>query len=627
MKVKSYGFSGGSGMRDGDYIRKVKKGGSGRHVEGSEQGAPTNSAMALPTISPEKANAWYTGSHARSESPDTSEGTATPTSSFLASVSTHPHLPRSASPSGPLSLSLPPQLPPPRSLPPPTPDSADYPSSVGRPQKKRQSLLAGLSQAQMKRISMALEEIEGRLQKETPNGMSGLDEVEEILQNSAHVSHARLPSDARSERTQHSVASSLVPYSPSPSDVAGRLNRHVTEPVSPPKLPASQRSHNLLAHVQETRPSPSSQPFLPHAVSEEPDFTAPRPILTPSRTQPVRHLPTNASSSSSSQLPLAPMYIPGQPRPVGAMHRSTDSTDSISSRSATSINQPLSPSQRSSISSSKRARSDSTSSSMRGPLIIVPRGSSLARSQSVSQGSDGEHGPSFAEGSRQSEDVPSTAPVTSRRMGSFSLGEALDGRRVSSPLAMLPPTPTATIEEAEEASEIDDRYIPNDRKVVMPRIQPVWSRRSVAESRRESYTSLQPGQSALGWALDVHSNTMSRPVSAEGEMDGSSDSKGQLRAISLAGTLRKESSMGSFNSDFAEPLSDDVHFSAYSSASLITPGEENEDYGKILRKLSGVGSEEMSILQDKLVERAKLEREALRGALDESPPVPVSFTV
>ena len=47
----------------------------------------------------------------------------------------------------------------------------------------------------------------------------------------------------------------------------------------------------------------------------------------------------------------------------------------------------------------------------------------------------------------------------------------------------------------------------------------------------------------------------------------------------------------------------------------------------MLRKMSGVGKQEMAALQEKLVERAKTEREAMRTALDESPLLPVSGVV
>lgn len=606
MKIKSYGFSGSSGMRDGDYMRKVKKSASGRHLNGSENGTPTKGTTPLPAISPEKANAWYDYRLNRPDSPETSEGTATPTSLARAAFSPASRNPRTISPSPSSSLDLPPQPPLPRFLPPPTPDSADYQPTSGRPQRKRQSLLAGLSQAQMKRISMALEEIEGKLQKGPSNGMLALDEQEEML-----------------EKSSHPMTTSLLPFLSSPSSKRAIEEEESSsyKPDSSSKLPASPRSRNLVAHVQDSSPPPAIQPILLRSTSAEPEGVAPRPILTPSRTQPLRHMPKQSASSSSSQIPVVPCYIPGQPRPVRATHRSEGS---ISSQSVSSASRPISSSSvATSTSVINRSRSDSTPSPVRGPVTIAPRTSSLARSKSVSQSANPKLELGVGGPSRTSGQTPPPSQSAVRNSGNSVLGEHLIDRRLSSPFSVLPPTPAETIEEDDETSDPEHDIGSRPFQLIMPEIKPVWSRRSVADSRRESESDVQRAQSTLGSGRHRQSQTMSRSVSQEGTIESSAESSGPSRAGTPTITLRRQRSEDSLGSSFARPTSDEIRFGDSCPDSPITPNDNDEEVAQMLRKLSGVTKEELVGLQVKLVERAKQEREALRGASDESPLVPV----
>jgi hypothetical protein len=379
VRTKSYGFSGGSSLRDGDYIRKVKKSASHRNLSGSvssrrsnksddSQGTPTKEQEQdpLPSLPSERLKAR---SSARPESPS-SERTATPTPV----VSPRTRAGRSHSPSSSLTLNLPPQPPVPKTLPPPTPDSE--PGTSVRPPRKRQSLLAGLSPAQMKRISAALEEIEGEL-KYRPSAaaeqsLGGLDEEEEML-DTDQIGRVRRVSNAKSEASSHSTSSTVFPYHVSPTSSHFTASvQPPTEPSSPSRLPPSPRSHNLLAQVA------GDVPPLPRLT--ETILTAravPVPILQPSRPTPARHTPSLSNASSSSVMSAVPGYVPGQPRPVGSVYR----TDS--SRSNTPTNVFHSPANSSSAttpsSPSIRARSGSS------PQPIAPRTSSLARSQSVNQ--------------------------------------------------------------------------------------------------------------------------------------------------------------------------------------------------------------------------------------------------
>ncbi len=205
----------------------------------------------------------------------------------------------------------------------------------------------------------------------------------------------------------------------------------------------------------------------------------------------------------------------------------------------------------------------------------------------------------------------------------MQLGEAFVDRRISSPLAILPLTPGATIEEDDETSDDDDRLLAVTRDMEMPEIKPVWSRRSVADSRRESESDIQRAQSALGWALGGDTSGLSRSVSQEGTIDGSSESWNHHQAQSPS-SIQRQDSLESLSSDFVGLPYDEVRFSR-SYDSPITPNDDLGEDVEILRKLSGVGKEELAMLQEKLVDRAKLERQALRGAGGDSPSVAVTY--
>ena len=609
VKIKSYGFSGAAGMRDGEYLRKVKKSSGGQHQEGSDKTTPPKQTAVLPTISAERANAWYAGKQHRPDSLEKIEGTAavTPITSIVSSGSPASRLGLGEH-SSPLSqLNRPPQLSFTMAMGPPTPDSGGNARITG-PTNKRQSLLTGLSQAQMSRISMALGEIEGRLQVGSSDDFIREMDEENWSPNLAAGSPS-LTSDSPSDqsRTPPLFAHTMLPTAYHFATTSRPETKGITSPL---RLTTSPRSHNLSAQIEPIHASPPPQPILARAATEQPASAIHRPILSPSTTQPTRHMHTHSITSSSSRASPVPGYIPGQPRPVGAVHRSDVS---MSPRSGTPVHRTGSPSSLISLSPVSRARSGSTPSPM-GPIAITPRSSSLARSKSVSQG------PSAAGPSRTINDAPTSGILGSPRSGLADLGDPNVARRLSSSMSMFPRGSAGIIEEGDETSDVESDRIAAHRALVMPTIKAVLDRRRVADSRPEAEldsqraTSMPPAGGSTGQTMPL-----SRSVSPEGFNDDSIESWNQRYKT----VLRKEISLDSLSSGFAGPVFDEVQFTGSCPESPITPPQEERSYGDILWEMSGLGREEMSVLQRKLVERAKLEREDLRGGLNESPLFPV----
>ncbi|KAK4684811.1 hypothetical protein P7C73_g5353, partial [Tremellales sp. Uapishka_1] len=611
--TRSYGFGGGSSLRDGEYIRKVKKSASGKNLHGyaspTSNGTPTKENIPLPNISPEVANAYYlqrTKREKRSDSPTSASD-------------------RAPTPTQPLRLDREPSLAPAvmLDLPTPTSDTSLDPSSTtstsytsitssvgeeGKPQRKRQSLLAGFTPVQMKRISRALMEIGAELDKDH-GGLPGMEETEheELLEAEAEPSTvekdedgavaplSRRPSDARSTKSTRSETSSVFPFQTSPTSSA--YIPHTTsfsgEPSPPPKLPPSPRSHNLLAHVEYDEP-------LPALVY---------PLISASRV-PI-HSPSLSSSSFSSQVSPMAGYVPGQPRPVGHSHHSTDSF----SRSITPSQQSHSPPMGTSPSSFRRSRADSNPSPLstmsgKGPPSVAPRTTSLARTRSVNQPTPTSTpvlNNSIPRNRTPVNEIPAPGILASRRRAGSLSSELNAPRRLSSPLAMHSPVPNnGTIEEGDETSGAED-----SEESHFPVIQHVQGRKSVSSS----VGSGDPQSASLAPHL---ANTKAQSIRGVIVHDQASPTN----------TLRRYASQGSMNSTFAEMESDDSFW--HKLETHTSPADEffglnrEEDGGDALRKMSGVGKEELMVIQRKLVVKANQEREAMRKDVDNSPTLPSS---
>ncbi|WVF67775.1 hypothetical protein IAT40_002536 [Kwoniella sp. CBS 6097] len=633
FSTKSYGFSGGSGMRDGEYIRRVKKSASHKDLKSgsvssrksnhsNEDGTPTREPVPLPpAISPEKANAYYQPTK-RAASPTLSERTATPTSSMVPLVHTRSRSIKGHSPSVSLSLSL---------REPPTPESPENHMMLGKQQRsrKRQSRLAGLTPAQVKRISLALEEIGGELrrgstivrpvQHKQETAASSQQDVEEMLdgedrqigsgqESDFDEERLRRPSDIRSEVSCTSAVSSVFPFQMSPTNSTfTNPGNTATEPASPVKLPPSPKSYNLLAKVEE--PLPPLPPI-------------PRPVLTPTRSQPVRHEPTLSNASTSTMTPHQPVYVPGQPRPVRSTHHSQSST---SSRSATPSGQSPLDAIRSSAMSPDSTRYDHTPSPLSAPPYATPKSSSLGRSRSVNQAQGTPTRPPLSGVFEES----GSSSFTRRRAG--TVGEQPMDRRFSSTSGSVPSTPEI-IEEADETpSDAESGYTPHDE--VLPELKQVTSRHSVAHSRRTgSEASVHQLHHNLGWNLSPSAyDSVERAVSMQGTIESSNTNSNASPAEtpqSPTTALRRQASTDSLDSSFEEPStapSEVVWTNVLDDArpQSCEPETDSPDaprqHSDILRKMSGLGMEDLAKLQEKLVVKAKQEREALRGDGIDSP--------
>ncbi|OCF45522.1 hypothetical protein I317_00424 [Kwoniella heveanensis CBS 569] len=633
FSTKSYGFSGGSGMRDGEYIRRVKKSASHKDLKNgsissrksnrsNEDGTPTKEPVPLPPpISPEKANAYYQPTR-RAASPTSSERTATPISSMVPLVHTKSRSINGHSPSASLSFS--PQEP-------PTPESAEDHTMLGKQQRlrKRQSRLAGLTPAQVKRISLALEEIGGELRrgssivkplpKTRGTGAISQQEVEEMLvgedreigsgqDSDLDSERMRRPSDIRSEESCTSAVSSVFPFKMSPTNSTFTNSGHTsTEPASPVKLPSSPKSYNLLAQVEE--PLPPLPPI-------------PRPVFTPTRSQPVRHQPSLSNSSTSTMTPNQPVYIPGQPRPVRSTHHSQSST---SSRSATPISQSPLDAIRSSTMSPDSSRLDHTPSPLSAPPNATPNSASLGRSRSVNQAQGTPTRPPLSGVFGDS----GSSSFIRRRAG--TVGEPPMDRRLSSTSGGIPSTPEIIEEAAETPSDAESGYTPYDE--VLPELKQVTSRHSVAHSRRTgSEASVHQLRDNLGWNLSPSAyEPVERAVSMQGTIVSSNSNSNASPAEtpqSPTTTLRRPASTDSLDSSFEEPStapSEIVWTNVFEESrpqscepdtdSPDAPGKDSD----MLRKVSGLCIEDLARLQEKLVVKAKQEREALRGDDVDSP--------
>ncbi|WVR08737.1 hypothetical protein IAU60_005795 [Kwoniella sp. DSM 27419] len=673
FKTKSYGFSGGSALREADYLRRVKQSTGTRHAKGGSTSSRKGALYRVGGAMEEEPESGPTTTQDAEEIGEKSTVSEQGADTMELSNSTSFGAPALARRGGHKSSASVPSLP---SSMPPTPTSPDS-GTFAKQQRaqKRQSRLAGLTPAQVKRISLALEEIGGELTRGSTvvppvpeEETTGFDDVEEILDGYGNDSDAksidvteeepenasrgeliRRSSDMRSEASHTSAASSVFPFkmtpTNSPFDRTVPKATSTAEPGSPTptpssKLPPSPKSYNLLAHVEEPPPIPI-------------------PIFTPTRSQPVRHQPSLSTSSTATQTSPQAVYVPGQPRPIRLTH---DSQSSTSSRSATPIAQSprVHDDSRSSTVSPEHSQDqpvrqlDRSLSPIKSNPLIAPRGTSLGRSQSV----------------KHTQGVPSrptvlgvfdqdTSQFNGNRPRAGTVGQIPSGVSLNSPLGQLPPTPD-TIEEAEEgdieqdvgdsrSSETNVRYDEH----ALPELKRVVDRHSVARSRRtESEASIHQIQQALGWTLSSGHDTRERTVSLQGTLPSKTSSVPSSiadiddyietsfdRPGTSSGTLSRRATSDSLGSSFREDdggVSSEARWTnvfEFSRPDSCEPGTgaqtpdtkvgiaNHQESVEMFRKLSGMGIGDLALLQDKLVSKAKQEREALRGEYGHSPVV------
>lgn len=636
---RSYGFSGGSGMRDDTYLRKVASSKnlsgsvssrkSGKSVHSNQGTSPPTEPVPLALASAERGTDVQGEQEVAFGPADTEH---TPTSSA--------NVPNTSA-----SLAFPPL--------PDTPDGQAMSSGSWSKRAKRQSHLAALTTSQQKRISRALLEIDHELRRDgnaTQLTQPAIKEEEEILEpepeedednheggvapgpTSLHQRHPSYPDSEASVQSQHSAP---FPYGISPA----KSEKAVIEPPSPTaRLPPSPRSHNLKAQVEGlSSASGDHQDEIPplnlaRKLTGRSPHQYPTPILTPSRTQPIKHTPS--PSTSPSAVSPVPGYIPGQPRPVGSLHRSEGS---VSSRSATPTNHTPTTtaptSAQSSASIKGHLRAGSTPTHQHPP--IASRSSSLSRSRSVNQGPD----PRFDNDESPSKGVSSNAQSqTAPRL--LIDRDAPTSRRPSSLLSVT--SPPIIEEEGEDAHGLSDSDSGSMLQQPMPNIRVIPQRKEMAQAPHDHQQHIQEARDALGWNFKSGKGVTSRVVSEQGFIDGSTESgaapssalmhDAHMRAMSpddWKRTLREAHSRQSLSSDYAadepsEAVWGDLFTPPNSSSdveSLQTPTSAPSALSDTLRKLAGVGKEELAEMQDRLVTKAKAERQAIR---DDSPVIGVS---
>ncbi|TYJ53886.1 hypothetical protein B9479_005435 [Cryptococcus floricola] len=605
-KGMSYGISGGINLRDGEYMRRAKKHASSKDLKASpsaksEKTARENGAPSM--ISTEKANAYFKGHQTRiSHSPTRSEVTATPTSSG-------PY-------GGPQSRPLPTVV-----TRQPEPNSPDSPSFPQR--KQRKSLLSNLSAAQAKRISMALEEIGGELQrgsslvrKDTLRKAVVEEEsradTEEVLASEdsqgalatlseLEIDPSRRPDVLSEGESSHSATSSVFPFKTSPtnSTFTGSTIAGTTEPGSPSRLPPSPRSHNLRAVIDDDVPP------------------VPKPIFTPTRTTPVKHhysLSNASSSSTPTQIPPNPAYVPGQPRPIRSHHHSVSSISSSragtpsgqspldalknSSRSGTPRSQSPLDALRASTSTTFSDVTSATPSPLQNYALDSAKTGSLMRSRSLQTSNPSR---------------PVELDLVRRRAGTVVLGET-----VTPPRRLTSPHGARRGSENEDIAEEDEDVVEHEDNESTPELRQVSSRHSVVVSSYDHDTATTVVSRALvNEHLPIPGDHIERTVSAQGTIKTQEDTP----------NLSPRASSDTLDSDYA-PESDDTQWidvlGSRSRESLVIENMEyaQDDPEGMLRKMSGLGAEELAILQGKLVAKAKSEREAM--GLGDSPMIPAT---
>lgn len=545
---------------------------------------------------------------------------------------------------------------------------------------QRQSLLMGLSPTQAKRISVALLEIETHLRRSSMMGGDaygddqrgsyerGDDDQEEMLDGEeeeeddpdtsshAHPYEAERERERRPSASSTGGASSVFPFTASPASSArtafASSQTDITttaprgnvsaSPTSPPRLPSLHTSsHNLNLESQFGSPtssvasptshlasppqqhatrlaspphfgsphqqqasqfaspprqsvsqfaSPSSQTTSParqptglgHASSHSIASTTysednySQPALVPTRPQPARYTPSPAPGVSSS-------YVPGQPRPVGSMRKASQS--SVASTAASPPTNSTSPGHVDSL--TKRLQYPAVPGARAAQMPSLSR--SLSAQQDSSTNSRSQTPTQLALGH-----VPAPGILASRHQASHSLSETSNGSawRTGSSLAMHSPPSQTTINEEEQRPESHNR----------------------SNSTAESLSTRSREHSPL-----LFKKNRSPAVT-------NSPSLQSLNSERRPESIASVSSTWSGPNPGAECLWTQVLNDASAQQEPQPVAEEDSTDLELLKSMSGMGKEELSVIQDRLVEKAKTERDRLRAEGETTPVTSPSVT-
>ncbi|GMK56762.1 hypothetical protein CspeluHIS016_0306020 [Cutaneotrichosporon spelunceum] len=618
--ARSYGFTGAQSFRDNNYLRSVEK---DKEKQRSNSGddhpawvdpnkSPSYRGKALPTVPRQdtpKGAATLHPDAALTTSPPSSVRTVTPTPS----VQSAPAMQSATMAHAAWKVRHPSED---KEL--PTVNVDEAPSPVGttstlrqRPvdprRGQRQSLLMNMSPQQAKRISVALLEIETHLRQSTVMDDVAWedyhkgpdDDKQEEMLDAEHDEHEpeQRPSALSSGFPSATSPDSTVRTSSSPTGVSFRGQEG---PTSPQRTTPSPHS-DIMSHVvppPSTSPDshvvPSHFPSPQHAArytspppQPPPQFASPtspatpprastsntnyghthsssvgstvyseddhvKPALIPTRPQPARYTPSPAFGVPST-------YVPGQPRPVGGMRQA-----SVSSNSSTPTPPPNSQSP---------GAVDSLTKRFNYPAVpgARPEMRNLARSVSEqhpngSQNTSRSQTPTPA--STLSGHVRPVDALASRHQPSRSLSETGGASwRTGSPSAALHSSPSeSTINEEEQATVV----ISADAQTPPPRSR----EHSPALSKKSSPKTESPSLSSL------HRTESMASVSSTWTGPNGTDKSAWDRVLNGSHTPQ------------AEPQS---------------YAEEDTAELELLKSMSGIGKEELSLIQERLVEKAKSE--------------------
>lgn len=651
--VRSYGFSGNSSFRDDIYLRKVakEKEQNGQYSpQSSTRRAPSRNAHPpLPSNSNDKISKYPTSPRTdpRGAQSPSSERTVTPTpqvivaaaaSASLASAPTSPNIPNS--PTATLQRQLSnrsgstnhadeghstPEV---RTVP-----IRDEPSRIRtKPTDarapQRQSLLMGLSATQAKRISLALLEIETHLGKKDDEGMKSyvnLNEEEELLDDDDEMAdntdddremegsdrdHANVL-DRRSTPESNNNASPLFPFAispppsthpnslpgstaPTPTTVAQslpstspRIESQTLQKSTPPSThPPIMPGSPLTTMGSPQYRSPSSRASGLHASREststtysETDYSL--PALTPFRPQPVRATPSPMLGNSA-----ASSYVPGQPRPVGSRNSGTKSPVSMTSPASMHSRIPSHPP---ALPSPAASGSVSASTSKQSNLSS---GQQMARSVSAQPGSQP---PSSAkthtptQSMTHADHVPPPGALTARHQASHSISDMGTWRSGSS-LSHHSPKSSKFSQSGKSQSS---KYSPSS-SIKSP------TARVIAMEKREG------SQFAVSPISPLHPD-----MSDKSHLSPTTSSRLNFRpsSDSISSTCST-----SFNTEDSSPWDTLLRQESPDNAAIMTPNEDQDRADlDLLKSMSGLGKEELALIQERLVEKAKSERDKLRA--------------
>jgi hypothetical protein len=156
-----------------------------------------------------------------------------------------------------------------------------------------------------------------------------------------------------------------------------------------------------------------------------------------------------------------------------------------------------------------------------------------------------------------------------------------------------------------------------------PDLREVTHRREMSRAAQNPQQYMEQARDALGWSMHNTSGDVSRTVSEEGHIPDTQEAPDH--------DIHQSPDQDSVASDFED--NDEIQDIWGHLLGTGQPSSEEEPevietpssavLSDRLRQMTGLGQDDMAILQERLVEKAKAERQAYR---DDSPVISVSFS-